>query len=129
MLYTLGPHGSHTTYFSSYCICTQALTVSNTTRKESTVGETVNMMSADAQRFMDFTNFVHQLWSSVLQIALSILFLWGELGPSMLAGIGVMVLLLPINAVLVTRARAIQVSSGFCLRRICPFPVLPCWSP
>ncbi|KAL8187521.1 UNVERIFIED_CONTAM: Canalicular multispecific organic anion transporter 1 [Gekko kuhli] len=89
----------------------KALTVSNVTRKESTVGETVNLMSADAQRFMDFTNFVHQLWSSPLQIALSIAFLWGELGPSMLAGIGVMVLLLPINAVLVTRARAIQMKN------------------
>ncbi|XP_015279485.1 PREDICTED: canalicular multispecific organic anion transporter 1 [Gekko japonicus] len=89
----------------------KALTVSNVMRKESTVGETVNLMSADAQRFMDFTNFVHQLWSSPLQIALSIVFLWGELGPSMLAGIGVMVLLLPINAVLVTKARAIQMQN------------------
>ncbi|XP_054838696.1 ATP-binding cassette sub-family C member 2 isoform X1 [Eublepharis macularius] len=89
----------------------KALTVSNATRKQFTVGETVNLMSADAQRFMDFTNFVHQLWSSPLQIALSIVFLWEELGPSMLAGIGVMVLLLPINAVLVTKARAIQMKN------------------
>ncbi|KAJ6669153.1 hypothetical protein lerEdw1_007962 [Lerista edwardsae] len=80
-------------------------------KKESTVGETVNLMSADAQRFMDFTNFVHQLWSAPLQIALSILFLWQELGPSVLAGIGVMVLLIPINAVLVTKAKAIQIKN------------------
>lgn len=42
----------------------------------------------------------------------------------MLAGIGVMVLLLPINALLVTKARAIQVSAGVCSRRIYPFTVL-----
>ncbi|XP_048361642.1 ATP-binding cassette sub-family C member 2 [Sphaerodactylus townsendi] len=89
----------------------KALTVSNATRKESTIGETVNLMSADAQRFMDFANFVHLLWSSPLQIALSIWFLWEELGLSMLAGIGVTVLLIPINAVLVTKARAIQVKN------------------
>ncbi|XP_066478250.1 ATP-binding cassette sub-family C member 2 [Tiliqua scincoides] len=89
----------------------KALMVSNATRKESTVGETVNLMSADAQRFMDFANFMHQLWSSPLQIALSILFLWQELGPSVLAGIGVMVLLIPINAVLVAKARAIQIKN------------------
>uniref|UniRef100_A0A663DUQ4 ABC-type glutathione-S-conjugate transporter n=1 Tax=Aquila chrysaetos chrysaetos TaxID=223781 RepID=A0A663DUQ4_AQUCH len=71
------------------------------TRKESTVGETVNLMSADAQRFMDTANFVHQLWSSPLQIILAIVFLWGELGPSVLAGIAVMVLLIPINGFLV----------------------------
>uniref|UniRef100_A0A674H700 ABC-type glutathione-S-conjugate transporter n=1 Tax=Taeniopygia guttata TaxID=59729 RepID=A0A674H700_TAEGU len=71
------------------------------TRKESTVGETVNLMSADAQRFMDLANFIHQLWSSPLQIILSIVFLWGELGPSVLAGIATLLLLLPINAFLV----------------------------
>uniref|UniRef100_A0A8U7N0R0 ATP binding cassette subfamily C member 2 n=1 Tax=Corvus moneduloides TaxID=1196302 RepID=A0A8U7N0R0_CORMO len=78
------------------------------TRKESTVGETVNLMSADAQRFMDMANFVHQLWSSPLQIILSIVFLWGELGPSVLAGIATMVLLIPINAFLVAKAKTIQ---------------------
>lgn len=86
--------------------------MSGATRKESTVGETVNLMSADAQRFMDMANFVHQLWSSPLQIILSIVFLWGELGPSVLAGIAIMVLLLPINAFLVAKAKTIQVSGG-----------------
>ncbi|XP_013810458.2 ATP-binding cassette sub-family C member 2 isoform X1 [Apteryx mantelli] len=87
----------------------KALTVSSATRKESTVGETVNLMSADAQRFMDMANFIHQLWSCPLQIVLSIVFLWMELGPSVLAGIGVMVLLIPINGFLVTKAKGIQV--------------------
>lgn len=90
----------------------KALTMSGATRKESTVGETVNLMSADAQRFMDMANFVHQLWSSPLQIILSIVFLWGELGPSVLAGIATMVLLIPINAFLVAKAKTIQVSGG-----------------
>uniref|UniRef100_A0A663MBB2 ATP binding cassette subfamily C member 2 n=1 Tax=Athene cunicularia TaxID=194338 RepID=A0A663MBB2_ATHCN len=87
----------------------KALTMSSATRKESTVGETVNLMSADAQRFMDMANFIHQLWSSPLQIILSIVFLWGELGPSVLAGIAVMVLLIPINAFLVAKSKTIQV--------------------
>ncbi|XP_009957095.1 PREDICTED: canalicular multispecific organic anion transporter 1 isoform X1 [Leptosomus discolor] len=87
----------------------KALTMSSATRKESTVGETVNLMSADAQRFMDVANFIHHLWSSPLQIILSIVFLWGELGPSVLAGIAAMVLLIPINAFLVAKAKTIQV--------------------
>ncbi|XP_025906528.1 canalicular multispecific organic anion transporter 1 [Nothoprocta perdicaria] len=89
----------------------KALTVSSTTRKESTVGETVNLMSADAQRFMDMANFLHQLWSCPLQIVLSIISLWAELGPSVLAGIGVMLLLIPINGFLVTKAKGIQVKN------------------
>ncbi|KAM9344970.1 ATP-binding cassette sub-family C member 2 [Symphorus nematophorus] len=89
----------------------KALVVSNETRKESTVGETVNLMSADAQRFNDVTNFIHLLWSCPLQIILSIVFLWLELGPAVLAGLGVMVLMVPINGLLATKARKIQVEN------------------
>lgn len=83
--------------------------VSNDTRKESTVGETVNLMSADAQRFNDVTNFIHLIWSCPLQIILSIVFLWLELGPSVLAGLAVMVLMVPINGLLASKARKFQV--------------------
>ncbi|XP_040110140.1 canalicular multispecific organic anion transporter 1 [Oryx dammah] len=89
----------------------KALTLSNRARKQYTVGETVNLMSVDAQKLMDVTNFIHLLWSNVLQIALAIYFLWAELGPSVLAGVGVMVILIPVNGVLATRNRAIQVKN------------------
>ncbi|XP_077114465.1 ATP-binding cassette sub-family C member 2 [Ranitomeya variabilis] len=89
----------------------KALTVSNATRKESTVGETVNLMSADAQKFMDLTNFIHLIWSSPLQIAISIVFLWEELGPSVMAGFGVMLLLIPINAILATKSKSFQMKN------------------
>lgn len=67
-------------------------------------------MSADAQRFNDVTNFIHLLWSCPLQIILSIAFLWMELGPSVLAGLAVMVLMVPINGLLANKARKFQVS-------------------
>ncbi|XP_044069110.1 canalicular multispecific organic anion transporter 1 isoform X2 [Siniperca chuatsi] len=89
----------------------KALVVSNEARQESTVGETVNLMSADAQRFNDVTNFIHLLWSCPLQIILSIVFLWLELGPSVLAGLAVMVLMVPINGLLATKARKIQIEN------------------
>ncbi|XP_019222150.1 canalicular multispecific organic anion transporter 1 [Oreochromis niloticus] len=89
----------------------KALVVSNDTRKESTVGETVNLMSADAQRFNDVTTSIHLLWSCPLQIIISIVFLWLELGPSVLAGLGVMVLLIPTNALIATKARKLQIEN------------------
>lgn len=67
-------------------------------------------MSADAQRFNDVVNFIHLLWSCPLQIILSIVFLWLELGPSVLAGLVVMVLMVPINGLIATKARDFQVS-------------------
>uniref|UniRef100_A0A8C9T6S9 Canalicular multispecific organic anion transporter 1-like n=1 Tax=Scleropages formosus TaxID=113540 RepID=A0A8C9T6S9_SCLFO len=89
----------------------KALVVSNDTRKQSTVGETVNLISADAQRFSDVTNFIHLLWSCPLQIILAIFFLWLELGPAVLAGLGVMLLMIPINALLATKSRGFQVEN------------------
>ncbi|XP_033835853.1 canalicular multispecific organic anion transporter 1 [Periophthalmus magnuspinnatus] len=89
----------------------KALVVSNDIRKESTVGETVNLISADAQRFNDVTNFIHLLWSCPLQIALAIIFLWFELGPSVLAGLAVMVLMAPLNGFLASKARKIQIDN------------------
>lgn len=103
--------------------------MSGATRKESTVGETVNLMSADAQRFMDMANFVHNLWSSPLQIILSIVFLWGELGPSVLAGIASMVLLIPINVFLVAKSKTIQVSGGCNISSLVPHVHPHCCSP
>uniref|UniRef100_A0A8C1VGF1 ATP-binding cassette, sub-family C (CFTR/MRP), member 2 n=1 Tax=Cyprinus carpio TaxID=7962 RepID=A0A8C1VGF1_CYPCA len=89
----------------------KALVVSNDSRKESTAGEIVNLMSADAQRFNDVTNFIHLLWSCPLQIILAIAFLWIELGPSVLAGLLTMVLLVPINGWLATKSRGFQVEN------------------
>lgn len=83
--------------------------MSNDSRKGSTVGETVNLMSADAQRFNEVTNFIHLIWSCPLQIVLSIVFLWLELGPSAFAGLAVMVLLVPFNGLIASKARKIQV--------------------
>ncbi|XP_008589254.1 PREDICTED: canalicular multispecific organic anion transporter 1-like, partial [Galeopterus variegatus] len=86
----------------------KALTLSNSARKQYTVGETVNLMSVDAQKLMDVASFMHMLWSSVLQIVLSIYFLWRELGPSVLSGVGVMVLIIPVNGILAAKNKAIQ---------------------
>lgn len=64
----------------------KALVMSNAARRESTVGEIVNLMAVDAQRFMDLVTYINMLWSAPLQIALALYFLWGILGPSVLAG-------------------------------------------
>lgn len=54
----------------------QALVITNAAKRSSTVGEIVNLMSVDAQRFMDLTTFLNMLWSAPLQIVLALYFLW-----------------------------------------------------
>nr|XP_046232339.1 ATP-binding cassette sub-family C member 3 isoform X3 [Scatophagus argus] len=87
----------------------KALVITNAAKRSSTVGEVVNLMSVDAQRFMDLTTFLNMLWSAPLQIILALYFLWQNLGPSVLAGVAVMVMLIPFNAVIAMKTRAYQV--------------------
>ncbi|XP_061912298.1 ATP-binding cassette sub-family C member 3 isoform X1 [Entelurus aequoreus] len=87
----------------------KALVITNAAKRSSTVGEVVNLMSVDAQRFMDLTTFLNMLWSAPLQIMLALYFLWQNLGPSVLAGVAVMILLIPFNAVIAMKTRSYQV--------------------
>ncbi|XP_063235793.1 multidrug resistance-associated protein 1-like isoform X1 [Bacillus rossius redtenbacheri] len=87
----------------------KALKMSNSARKESTVGEIVNLMSVDAQRFMDLTSYLSMIWSAPLQIALALYFLWGILGPSVLAGLAVMIILIPVNGYIANKSKTLQI--------------------
>ncbi|XP_014108153.1 PREDICTED: multidrug resistance-associated protein 1 isoform X1 [Pseudopodoces humilis] len=88
----------------------KALVISNSARKTSTVGEIVNLMSVDAQRFMELTTYINMIWSAPLQVILALYFLWRNLGPSVLAGVAVMILLVPINAVIAMKTKTYQVA-------------------
>lgn len=48
------------------------------------------------------------LWSAPLQIAIAIYFLWQTLGPSVLSGLLVMILLIPINGAVAAKTRQFQ---------------------
>ncbi|XP_041372529.1 multidrug resistance-associated protein 1-like [Gigantopelta aegis] len=87
----------------------KALTISNEAKKTSTVGEIVNLMSVDCQRIQDLTGYLWMLWSAPLQISLALALLYNTVGSSMFAGLAVMVLLMPINALLAMKQRTLQV--------------------
>ncbi|KAL4706573.1 hypothetical protein ACJJTC_015771, partial [Scirpophaga incertulas] len=87
----------------------KSLRMSNAARKESTVGEIVNLMSVDAQRFLELTAYLNMIWSAPLQIALALYFLWGILGPSVLAGLAVMIILIPVNGLIANRVKTLQI--------------------
>ncbi|KYM99989.1 Multidrug resistance-associated protein 1 [Cyphomyrmex costatus] len=87
----------------------KALRMSNAARKETTLGEIVNLMSVDAQRFMDLTAYVNMIWSAPLQIVLALYFLWNILGPAVLAGLAVMIILIPVNALIANKVKTLQI--------------------
>lgn len=89
----------------------QALTMSNAARKTTTVGEIVNLMSVDALKLQDATAYLWMTWSSPMQICIAVAMLWSLLGASVLSGIAVMIILIPINVVIANMSRKLQVSS------------------
>lgn len=60
-------------------------------------------------RFVELTAYLNMIWSAPLQIALALYFLWGILGPSVLAGLAVMIILIPVNGLIANRVKTLQI--------------------
>ncbi|KAH7939131.1 hypothetical protein HPB52_007142 [Rhipicephalus sanguineus] len=87
----------------------KALALSSVARGQYTTGEIVNLMSVDTQRVMDYIQVFNLIWITPLQIGLAIWLLWGQLGIATLGGLGVMIILLPVNGVVTAYIRKYQV--------------------
>ncbi|XP_074756867.1 multidrug resistance-associated protein 1-like [Athene noctua] len=88
----------------------KALTLANSSRQNYTTGEIVNLMSADAQQLMELTVNINLLWSAPFQIIMAVIFLWKELGPSVLAGVALLLLVIPINALIAAKVKRLKKS-------------------
>ena len=58
-------------------------------------GQIANLVGIDAQRLQDLLTYLHAVWYSFFQISLAMYFLWGQVGPSCLAGLVVILLMIP----------------------------------
>jgi len=75
----------------------KALFLSAAERQIRSMGEITNLISVDAQRLQDLTTYLHAIWYSFLQISLAIYFLWQQLGPSCLAGVVIILVMMPVT--------------------------------
>ncbi|XP_047482074.1 ATP-binding cassette sub-family C member 3-like [Penaeus chinensis] len=89
----------------------KALSLSSAARRDSTVGEIVNLMAVDSQYIGDTGIMLWSIVSSPTVILISMVFLWQELGPSILAGVGVLVLLVPVNSYLANKMKSLLFST------------------
>ncbi|XP_060775099.1 multidrug resistance-associated protein 4 isoform X2 [Neoarius graeffei] len=81
-----------------HMIYKKALCLNNVAMGKTTTGQTVNLLSNDVLRFDEVTIFLHFLWVGPLQAAAVVGLLWQEIGPSCLAGMAVLVFLLPLQS-------------------------------
>ena len=89
-------------------IYSKAMRLSNEGRAAKSTGDIVNYMAVDTQRLQDLSQYGQMLWSAPLQIVLCMASLYQLVGISMLAGVGVMVIMIPINAVIAKIMKNLQ---------------------
>uniref|UniRef100_A0A8C9WBY2 ABC-type glutathione-S-conjugate transporter n=1 Tax=Scleropages formosus TaxID=113540 RepID=A0A8C9WBY2_SCLFO len=96
----------------------KSLIISSAARKTCTVGEIVNLVSADTQKLMDFVVYFNAVWLAPIEITLCLFFLWQHLGPSALAGIATVILIFPLNGFIAKKRSKLQVQMKFMDGRI-----------
>jgi hypothetical protein len=79
------------------CVYRKALVLSYEARQEFGVGAIVSYMQIDAQKLMDSAPYLHMIWSAWFQLSIATYLLFEEIQWAAFAGIGVMLVLMPIN--------------------------------
>ncbi|XP_072883234.1 ATP-binding cassette sub-family C member 4 isoform X1 [Hemitrygon akajei] len=80
-----------------HMIYRKALRLNNIALSKTTTGQIVNLLSNDVNKFDQVTIFLHFLWVGPLQAIAVVVLLWHEIGPSCLAGIAVLLILMPLQ--------------------------------
>lgn len=83
------------------CVYRKAMRMTQGAKLDSSTGEVINLMSVDATRVFDFLLFFHHVWSAPLQVSVAMSLLWQFVGVSALAGLAVLVTIIPIQSRLV----------------------------
>ncbi|EGT49215.1 hypothetical protein CAEBREN_16379 [Caenorhabditis brenneri] len=75
----------------------KTLLLSSAARRNRTVGEIVNLMAIDVERFQMITPQIQQFWSCPYQITFALVYLFITLGYSAIPGVVIMIIFVPLN--------------------------------
>ena len=64
-------------------------------------------MAVDSSKLGDLCEYLHNLWSAPFQIVMAIYFLYMTLGASVFGGVGVLLIMFPVNGYLATHSRSL----------------------
>jgi ABC-type multidrug transport system fused ATPase/permease subunit len=86
----------------------KALTVSGEARKESTLGEIVNLMSVDSGHVEMMVNYSYWMWMSFIFLVLGIYLLYTIIGIALLSGMAVVIIMFAVNFWVMHKMREYQ---------------------
>ncbi|XP_043861170.1 ATP-binding cassette sub-family C member 10 isoform X2 [Dromiciops gliroides] len=69
-------------------------------------GEAVNLLGTDSERLLNFASSFHEAWGLPLQLSITLYLLYQQVGLAFLGGLGLALLLVPLNKVIATRILA-----------------------
>ncbi|XP_036624800.1 multidrug resistance-associated protein 7 isoform X2 [Trichosurus vulpecula] len=69
-------------------------------------GEAVNLLGTDSERLLNFANSFHEAWGLPLQLSITLYLLYQQVGLAFLGGLGLALLLVPLNKVIASRILA-----------------------
>ncbi|CAK9442267.1 uncharacterized protein LODBEIA_P60100 [Lodderomyces beijingensis] len=92
----------------SSAVYDKSLVLSNESKQESSTGDIVNLMSVDVQRLQDLVQNLQIIWSGPFQIVICLYSLHGLIGNAMWAGVAIMLIMIPLNAVIAKTQKKLQ---------------------
>ncbi|KAK4475161.1 hypothetical protein MN116_002245 [Schistosoma mekongi] len=87
----------------------KSLRLSSEARSRYTTGELINLLSVDVNRIKELFMFSFLVWDAFIEFSLSFILLWSQLGSATLAGIGFLLLVLPLNCLLIWATQKFEV--------------------
>lgn len=88
----------------------KAMRLSSEGRSTTTTGDIVNLMAVDQQRISMLAQFAIQAVSAPFQVTLCMVSLYQLVGPSMFAGVVMMILMIPVNTLIAQLIKKLQVT-------------------
>jgi len=82
-------------------------------------GKLVNLMAADTEKFVEFMKMAQRIWTAPLIIVCGLIYMYSVMGPSVLAGFGLMCLFAPVTAKIGLKQKKLFAEKmGFADRRV-----------
>ena len=77
--------------------------MSNAARRSVSIGAAVGLVGVDLEKFQSMLRWLNFAWATPVMVTVSTVLMWQQIGASCLAGLGLLLLLLPLNGISIAK--------------------------